>query len=301
MRGLSIHAPGVVLGLSLAVVCAWGGPGYAAPSPIPVVASTNVYGDIVRQVGGGRVAVVSIISDPAQDPHSYEASTRTQLELSRAAVVVENGGGYDEFVGRMLRSSDNSSAEVIDAVQVSGKEANDAGEFNEHVWYDLPTVGRLADRIAQALGRTAPGDAEVFRKNAQVFKDELAGLQARTDRIESRHPGAPVAVTEPVPLYLTEACGLVNKTPAAFSEAIEEGDDVPPRALQQTLALFTDHRVEALVYNEQTTGPQTERVRKAAEDNRVPVVPVTETLPPGKDYVGWMTDNIAAIERALDR
>ncbi|MFG2879440.1 metal ABC transporter solute-binding protein, Zn/Mn family [Streptomyces sp. NPDC048337] len=260
-----------------------------------------MYGDLVRQVGGGRVAVVSIISDPAQDPHSYEASTRTQLQLSRAQVVVENGGGYGEFVGRMLRSSDNSSAELIDAVQVSGREPDATGEFNEYVWYDLPTMGRLADRIAQALGRVSPADADAFRKNAQVFKDELAGLEARTDRIEARRAGTPVAVTEPVPLYLTEACGLVNKTPAAFSEAVEEGDEVPPRVLQETLDLFTGRHVQALVCNEQTSGPQTEKVSKAAEDNRIPVVPVTETLPQGTDYLRWMTDNITALDRAPER
>ncbi|WP_234323312.1 metal ABC transporter solute-binding protein, Zn/Mn family [Streptomyces bikiniensis] len=273
----------------------------AAPTPIPVVASTNVYGDVVERIGGDRVAVVSIINDPAQDPHSYEANTRTQLDLSRARVVVENGGGYDDFVGTMLRGTDNTSAEVINAVQVSGKSPGADGELNEHVWYDLPTMGRLADRIAQTLATIAPADAGVFEKNAEDFKDGLAGLEQRTNRIEADHTGTPVAVTEPVPLYLTEACGLVNKTPAAFSEAVEEGDDVPPRVLGETLALFTDRSVRALVYNEQTTGAQTERVKAAAEDNGIPVVPVTETLPPGEDYLGWMGASITAIDRALDR
>ncbi|MEU4067586.1 zinc ABC transporter substrate-binding protein [Streptomyces wedmorensis] len=273
----------------------------AAPAPIPVVASTNVYGDVVERIGGERVAVVSIIGDPAQDPHSYEANTRTQLELSRARVVVENGGGYDDFVGTMLRSTDNTSAEVINAVQVSGKSPGPEGEFNEHVWYDLPTMGRLADRIAQALATVAPADADVFEKNAEDFKDGLAALEQRTERMEADHSGTPVAVTEPVPLYLTEACGLVNKTPEAFSEAVEEGDDVPPRVLGETLALFTDRSVRALVYNEQTTGAQTEKVKHAAEDNGIPVVPVTETLPQGEDYLGWMAANITAIDHALER
>ncbi|MFJ3921496.1 metal ABC transporter solute-binding protein, Zn/Mn family [Streptomyces sp. NPDC090022] len=300
-HGVSPRAPAVVLGLSLAGACAWGGPSSATSVPIPVVASTNVYGDVVRQIGGGHVAVVSIINDPAQDPHSYEAGPRNRLELSRAEVVVENGGGYDEFVDRMLRSSDNSSAEVINAVQVSGKAPAGAGEFNEHVWYDLPTMGRLADRIAQALGKVSPADGDVFRKNAQIFKDGLARLEARADRIEARHAGTPVAVTEPVPLYLTEACGLVNKTPAAFSEAVEEGDEVAPRVLRQTLELFPRHQVEVLVYNAQTSGPQTEKVREAAEDSGIPVVPVTETLPEGKHYTGWMSDNITALGQALER
>ncbi|MEU2391336.1 zinc ABC transporter substrate-binding protein [Streptomyces sp. NPDC007369] len=287
--------------MSLALLCPWGGPSSATPAPIPVVASTNVYGDVVRQIGGGRVGVVSVISDPAQDPHSYEAGPRNQLALSRAKVVIENGGGYDDFVGHMLGSSDNASAEVINAVQVSGKTRDGVKEFNEHVWYDLPTMSRLADRIAQALGKVSPAEAEAFRKNAHTFKDGLARLEARTERVKARHTGTPVAVTEPVPLYLTEACGLVNKTPAAFSEAVEEGDEVPPRVLSATLELFPRHQVEALVYNAQTSGPQTEKVRTAAEDSGIPVVPVTETLPEGKDYTGWMSDNITALDQALER
>ncbi|MET9323341.1 zinc ABC transporter substrate-binding protein [Streptomyces sp. NPDC003038] len=311
MQASSARGPGVLTGLALALIYGSGGsagaasaqsPQGAAPSPVvPVVASTNVYGDIVEQIGADRVDVVSIISDPTQDPHSYEAGTRNQLELSKAKVVVENGAGYDEFVGRMLRSAGNSSAEVIDAVEVSGKTPDAAGEFNEHVWYDFPTVGKLADRIADALARAAPTESTVFKENAKAFKDELATLQGRTDQINARHAGTAVAVTEPVPLYLIEACGLVNKTPADFSEAIEEGEEVSPRSLRETLALFTGGQVEALVYNEQTAGPQTEKVKEAAEDNGIPVVTATETLPAGEDYVGWMTSNVDALKGALDR
>ncbi|MFJ6947401.1 metal ABC transporter solute-binding protein, Zn/Mn family [Streptomyces wuyuanensis] len=292
-------------GVALALICGCGGSSDAVPrnspaGPVPVVASTNVYGDVVEQIGGDRVRVVSIISDPAQDPHSFEASTRNQLELSRAKVVVENGGGYDDFVRSMLRTAKNSSADVVNAVEVSGKTPPANGELNEHVWYDFPTMGKLADRIADALARTAPADADVFRQNARTFKEKLTLLQAEEEQIKAAHAGTAVAVTEPVPLYLIEAAGLRNSTPAAFSEAIEEGDDVSPRTMQQTLDLFTDKRVEALVYNAQTAGPQTEKVEQAAEDNGIPVVPVTETLPPGEDYISWMTDNLDALRTALD-
>ncbi len=110
-----------------------------------------------------------------------------------------------------------------------------------------------------------------------------------------------MAITEPVPLYMTEASGLVNRTPAEFSEAIEEGDDVSPRILQETLALFSGKKVKALVCNEQTSGPQTEKAEAAAEAAGIPVVPVTETLPKGKDYLGWMTANVDALASALAR
>ncbi|WP_328500003.1 zinc ABC transporter substrate-binding protein [Streptomyces sp. NBC_00457] len=270
-------------------------------SAVAVVTSTNVYGDIVKQIGGGKVDITSIISDPDQDPHSYEANTQNQLALSKAKVVVENGGGYDDFIDRMLKSSDNSSAEVINAVKVSGKTAPAGGELNEHVWYDFPTTAELADRIAAALTKADPDDAATFTKNAGAFKAKLKPLEAKEARIKAGHGGEPIAITEPVPLYLTEASGLVNKTPEEFSEAIEEGDDVSPRTLEETLALFTDKKVEALVYNEQTSGPQTEKVERAARTAGIPVVPVTETLPEGQDYIGWMTGNVDALASALGK
>lgn len=287
-------------GASLALLAACGGSsGSAASSAVPVVASTNVYGDIVERIGGAKVKVTSIMSDPAQDPHSYEASTRNRLALSKARVVIENGGGYDDFIDRMLKSGDNSSAQVINAVKVSGKTAPAGGELNEHVWYDFPTMGRLADAIAAALTKAHPDAAATFTRNAEAFKAELKPLEAKEAQIKADHGGDAVAITEPVPLYMTEASGLNNETPEAFSEAIEEGDDVSPQTLRETLALLAGKEVEALVYNEQTTGPQTEKVEQAARSAGIPVVPVTETLPEGMDYPDWMTANVDALAAAL--
>ncbi|GAA0966399.1 zinc ABC transporter substrate-binding protein [Acrocarpospora macrocephala] len=271
----------------------------AAPEPITVVASTNVYGDIVKQVGGDRVEVTSIISDPGQDPHSYEANTQNQLALSKARVVVENGGGYDDFVDTMLKSSGNTAAEVVNAVTVSGRTAPAGGELNEHVWYDLPSVAKIADQISAALAKADPASAAAFTANADAFKQKLKPLEDRTATIAAQAGGTAVAITEPVPVYLLEAAGLKNLTPEEFSEAIEEGDDVSPQVLAETIALFTGKKVEALVYNEQTSGPQTEQLKKAAADNGVAVVPVTETLTEGKDYVGWMTATLDALQAAL--
>ncbi|GAA2313928.1 zinc ABC transporter substrate-binding protein [Actinomadura luteofluorescens] len=272
--------------------------GAGAAETVPVVASTNVYGDIARQIGGDRVKVTSFISDPAQDPHSFEAGTRTRLALSKAGVVIENGGGYDDFMETLLRGS-GSKARVLNAVQISGKTAPKGGELNEHVWYDLPSVALLADRISAALAEAAPEDARTFSSNAAAFKARLKALEEKVAAVRAAHAGDGVAVTEPVPVYLLEAAGLVDRTPEEFAEAVEEGDDVPPRALRDTLALLTDGKVRALVANVQTSGPQTDKVRKAAAGAGVPVVPVTETLPAGRDYVAWMDGTIAALQRAL--
>jgi len=104
-----------------------------------------------------------------------------------------------------------------------------------------------------------------------------------------------------VPGYLFDAMGLDNVTPEAFSEAIEEGDDVPPAALNDTLKLFSEKTVKLLAVNEQTSSPETEQVQAAAEQAGIPVVGVTETLPKGEDYVSWQQANIDAIQAALTK
>ena len=95
------------------------------------------------------------------------------------------------------------------------------------------------------------------------------------------------------------AAGLVNRTPAAFSEAIESDNDAPASVVAQTLSLFNNKQVKALVYNEQTAGPQTALVVAAAKKNGIAVVPVTETLPAGTDYLSWMTANVHALGEAV--
>lgn len=266
---------------------------------IAVVASTNVWGDVAQSIGGNAVTVTSIISDPNADPHSYEANAQTELAISKAAVVIENGGGYDDFVGTMIAAS-GTKATVVDAVTVSGKTAVD-GQLNEHVWYDFPSVDKVATAIAKALSTVDPSRADTFSVNAAAFTEKVAGLQQQLDAVKAAHAGAGVAITEPVPVYLLDAAGLVDKTPTGFSSAVEAQSDVPPAVMQQTLALFSQHDVAALVYNEQAVGPQTTAVLDAATSAGVPVVPVTETLPQGKDYVSWMSANIAALASALGK
>ncbi|MGI4896610.1 MAG: metal ABC transporter solute-binding protein, Zn/Mn family [Janthinobacterium lividum] len=306
----------LALGLTTALTLTGCGSGtstaQASTTPTPgggelsIVTSTTVYGSIAHSIAGDAATVTSVISDPSADPHSYEASTRTQLELSRADLVIENGGGYDDFMQTMLSTLD-SQATVLNAVELSGRTASAGAEVNEHVWYDVATVRILADAIERALATASPDDAATFEANAATFDAGLDALQQKITGDAATTKGQRVAITEPVPGYLLDALGAVNATPEEFSAAIEEDSDVPVDVLQETLALFDagpDQRVRALVYNEQTTGPQTERVLKAAKDNGIAVVPVTETLPQGpdgkdEDYTTWMTHNVDAIAAAL--
>ncbi len=268
------------------------------PGTLSIVATTSVYGDIAATIGGKRVSVQSIIADPSQDPHSYEPSARTQLALSRADIVIENGGGYDDFADRMLASVDHRPT-VLNAVRISGHTAPPGGDLNEHVWYDATSMRRLAARLVSVLGAADPAGKAEFRSHAAAFDRGLAGLVRTETAIKGARAGEGVAITEPVPLYMLQACGLVNRTPPAFSQAVEAGQDVSVRVLNETTSLFAQHRVVLLAYNEQTSGAETQRVLAAAHAADVPVVGVTETLPTGEHYLGWMAGYLHRIKADL--
>ncbi|MCC2032724.1 metal ABC transporter solute-binding protein, Zn/Mn family [Microbacterium allomyrinae] len=300
-----------------------------ADGRLTVVASTNVYGQIAEQIGGDLVEVTSIVSSDSQDPHSFEPSARDQLAVSNADLIIENGGGYDAFIDALIESS-GSSAPVVTAVEHShdwpdndghdeetADAADDAAEteddaehdehdhehvegFNEHVWYDPHTVAHVAAAIAEELGELSPDDAATFTANAEAFSAEIEGLEASLADIAAAHGGEQVFVTEPVPVYLIREAGLENVTPEAFSEAVEEGQDVAPATLLESLRLLESGDVRTVITNTQTGGAETTQIIDTAEQGGIPVIAFSETLPEGQTYISWMQANIEALSAALD-
>lgn len=285
---------------------------------VSIVASTNVYGDIAESIAGDDAQVTSIVADPNQDPHEYEATARDELAVSKADIVIANGGGFDHFMDRLIEAN-TSDPVTLDAVDISGlAPTEDHGDdeqeghehddddvhhhvdgFNEHVWYDYETIGKVAQQISAQLREQDPAHSDDYADRYREFDQELDSLKDDVAAVKKDHDGQDVAITEPVPLYLLEAAGLKNKTPDDFSEAIEEDTDVAPRVLDETLNLFTSDAVSVLAYNVQASNSMTERVRKAADHVDIPVVDFTETLPKGTSYTDWQHDNVARLAKAL--
>jgi len=280
---------------------------------IDVVASTNVYGQLVEEIAGDLVDVTSIITSNAQDPHSFEASAQDQLAVADADLVIENGGGYDPFIDGLIESS-GTGATVLTAVEFSSEwtggsahdDSADADEhehvdgFNEHVWYDPTAMSDLVEAIAAELSILSPDDAAAFTSAADALAAEIATLEASLDDIEAAHAGEDVFVSEPIPYYLIKGAGLTDVTPPAFSEAVEEGLDVAPAILLESIKLLEGGDVRIVFVNAQTGGAETTQVIDEASANGIPVVEFTETLPEGQTYLSWMQDNIAAIQEALE-
>ncbi|MFC0430135.1 metal ABC transporter solute-binding protein, Zn/Mn family [Kutzneria buriramensis] len=272
------------------------GNGSAAPADgkIKVVASTDVWGSVVRAVGGDDVAVTSIIDDPTKDPHDYEIKPTDTAAVAGAQLLVSNGIGYDDFFAKAVSTVGAGKPSVV-AFDVSGKTKTD--DTNEHVFYDLPTVKKVADKIAEDLGNIDAGRKATFDANAKAFDAKIDGLIAQLGKLPA---GKKAVVTEPVANYLLAAGNVSDATPEAFEKAVEGGTDIPVAAVAAATALIQNHQVDALVNNAQTETDVTNQLKAKAAAANIPVVDVTETLPAGTtDYVGWIGKEVDALSKAL--
>ncbi len=279
-----------------ALIAALGGSSSRGSGRLDVVAAENVYGNIVSQIGGSHVSVTSILSDPNTDPHLFEPGTSNGLAVSHAKLVIQNGAGYDTFMQSLEDAAPNPSRRVVTIADVLGVHGSSA---NPHLWYDVPRFGRIAQAIAEALQHADPKHRSAYAGGLQRFESSLAPLAQEVARIRASYGGQPVAYTEPVPGYLLDAAGLRSLTPESFARSIEDGSEPPPQAVSQMTALFTKHQVRVLLYNSQAVSAVTTRIKTAAQRADIPVVGVSETLPPGMTFQQWQLGQARALARAL--
>ncbi|MDX8143703.1 zinc ABC transporter substrate-binding protein [Lentzea sp. BCCO 10_0061] len=271
---------------------------------IQVVASTNVWGSVIKAVGGDEVEVKALLDDPAADPHSYESKPADAALVKDAKLVVFNGGGYDDFFAKLITSDATKKIEAFPlrdnhAEPQTGAPDADGHDHsvNEHVWYDLHTVQAVAEAAANELGAIAPDKKTTFEKNTADFTTKLEELEKKVAGVGKDRK---VASTEPIAHYLIDESGAEDVTPEAFSKAIEEESDVPAAALASMNQLVESKQVNVLVENTQTENQVTKSVVEKARAAGVPVVAVTETLPEGvTGYLDWMSKQVDALTQAL--
>ena len=262
---------------------------------IRIVAAEDFYGNVAQQLGGDKVSVTSILSDPNVDPHEYESDVQDGIAITNANIVIENGLEYDTWMDKLLAASPNANRIVLTA----GTLAPDPLPTNPHVWYGIDNISAIAHAVADALIKTDPADAAFFQNNLTTFNGSLTPITAKMNEIKAQYAGTPVGLTETIYLYQTEPMGLQVLTPFTFEKAIAEGNDPSAQDVNTTDQQIAGKKIKVLIYNSQTITPITTNLQNAAPPNGIPVVPVTETMPPNDTYQTWMMDELNALETAL--
>ena len=270
-------------------------PAFAA-GPIPIVAAENFYGDVAQQIGGADVTVTSILSNPDEDPHLFEASPSVARAMSASRIVIYSGIDYDPWVSKLLGAAHSTNRKSIEVAALVGKKSGD----NPHIWYDPRTMLTLAKTLANDLSAADPAHRSGYERRLVRFQQSIKPIQAKIAALHARLTGTPVTATEPVFGYMFDALGMRvrNKT---FQLAVMNNTEPSASDVAGFENELKTHKVKLLVYNSQASDPIAERMMKLAKASHIPVVGAAETEPPGKTYQQWMTSELDAVDHALPK
>ena len=294
-------------------------------SQLPTVyATTNVWGSVAKAVGGDKVNVIVGVDDLSQDPHDYQATAIDKLNITKSAVMLVNGGGYDDW-GISLAQSVSHKPVVINAVALSGLSPNTDnaadesagehqhdtqheiktahpqpsdhphvhGDFNEHVFFSLDTAKKVAEAVNKQLAATSPANQAIYAKNTQHFIQQIDALKVKAKQI-GQQKAITAFATEPVTGYLLADMGIKDVTPKAYVVQSETDAGVSVKVLNDSKSLLSNKQVGLLVVNAQTEDATSKQLITLAKASTVPVVAVYETLPDG------VTSYTQFIEKTLD-
>ena len=160
-----------------------------AGEKLSVVATTNIVGDVVRQVGGDSIELTTLMSIGI-DPHSYVPTPADSAAIHDAHIVFASGAGLESDLEQVFESAGGDAVQVYlsDGLQhrlVGGTleedgdgHAHDEGDSDPHVWFDVQNVIHWVETIEQALSALDPANAAAYQANAEVYTQELEELDA---------------------------------------------------------------------------------------------------------------------------
>jgi len=266
----------------------------AADGKIAVVAAENFYGDIARQIGGDRVAVVSIMNNPDQDPHLFETTPGIVRQLAGAQIAILNGANYDPWMEKLLAAAPRPGRTVITVAGLTGKKPGD----NPHLWYDPATMPAAAKAMADAFTKADAAHAADYAARLSATLASLERIAQRVAQMKAKHAGKAVTATEPVFGLMADALGLTMRN-QRFQLAMMNNTEPSARDVAAFENDLKQRKVTALLYNRQVSEKLTERLLAIANKAKVPVIGVTETQPANESFQDWVLGELDALDKAL--
>ncbi len=293
VRTVAVLVAAVAL-ISASAACG-GGPTASAGS-LNVVAGENFWGSLAMQLGGSKVNVQSVVTDPNADPHEYESNTNDARAFAQADLVILNGAGYDDWGKKLLDANSSSHRKVLNVADLLGKRAGD----NPHFWYDAQYVVQVANAMTAAYKSIDRADSSYFDQQRTAFGHALEPYFVKIADIRDRYAGVAIGSTESIFFYMAALLGLNLISPPEFMDAVAEGNVPAAAAVVKFQNQVTKHQIKVLVYNNQTVTAVTTHIKQLAASNKIPLVGVSETLQPlTATFQDWQLSQLKQLETAL--
>ncbi|NNM74287.1 metal ABC transporter solute-binding protein, Zn/Mn family [Enterovirga aerilata] len=280
-----------------------------ADGKVQVVASFSILADFVREVGGERVAVASLVG-PDADAHSFQPSPADARRIRDAKVVVVNGLGFDSWTDRLLRAAGTRAAIVVASAGVKplreeashghGHDHHADHDTDPHAWQDVANAKLYVANIRDGLAKADPEGRAAYEANAARYLERLEeldrGIRAGIGAIP---PGRrEVITTHDAFGYFGKAYGLTFTAPQGVSTGGEAKAADIARIIRQVKA----RRIPA-VFLENVSDPRLAD-RIAAESGakiggRLHSDALSAPGGPAPTYLDMMRANLAALRAAL--
>lgn len=266
----------------------------AAAKPLNVVASFYpMYIAALNVTAGAPEVNVTCLTEPFVGClHDYQLKPGDLKTLSKADVFVANGAGMESFLDKVL--SQLPQVKIINA-----SEGARLVNGNAHLWVSIEGAMEQVERIAKALGKIDPERADLYKKNAKAYNDQLEALQdemrgalkrARSREIITFHEAFPYFAAE----FKLNVVGVVEREPGAEPNA---------RELADTIKLIRTHKAAALFAEPQYSSKSAEVIARETGLKVSFLDPVvTGPMQPDKArgyYLEAMRKNLAALKEAL--
>jgi zinc/manganese transport system substrate-binding protein len=266
-------------------------------TPINTLAVEDFYANLVNEIGGQCVSTTTILSDPNADPHEFQPTAGDVRLFHNAQLVVENGLGYDDFAEKVLATLPTPPV-VINAGDVLDLQVG----ANPHVWYSPGDVDRIRAAIVAELKQLNPPASAYYDAQSAALDQEFATYDSLIDQIATHYSGVPVGATETIFAGMAAATGLNVISPPQLMQAVSEGNEPTARQVATFHDQITSHQIKVLIYNTQTVTGVTEQLQALAQQNNIPMVGVSETLPQGaQTFQGWQATELEMLLQALQQ
>jgi zinc/manganese transport system substrate-binding protein len=171
--------------LLLALALSLGTSPLHAQTRLKVVASFSILGDFVKNVGGDRVEVTTLVG-PDGDVHVYTPTPADVRKIADAKLLVVNGFGLEGWLPRLIQAAGGKAAIVTATDGIAPLKAG--SDADPHAWQSVANAEKYVANIRDALAAADPVDAEVFRQNARIYLARLEALDGEVRQAISQIP-----------------------------------------------------------------------------------------------------------------
>jgi zinc/manganese transport system substrate-binding protein len=282
------------IALSLAAIIA---PAKAEARKIPVVASFSIIGDFVRQVGGDRVSVTTIVG-PDGDAHVYEPSPADGRSIAQARLIFVNGLGFEGWLDRLIAAT-KSKGDVVTLGKGITARKDEEGE-DPHAWQDVANAKVYVEAIREALMAADPEGAATYKANADSYLAKLDALDAEIQQAIAAIPKERrrVVSTHDAFEYFAARYGVEFLAPQGVSTEA----DVSARDVAKIIDAVKTHKVAA-VFIENIADPRLAKRIASETGARMGGVLYSDALSAAKGdgatYIDMMRHNVKQLAKAL--